>query len=96
MYYEFGRSNQVLKLLLKYKNRQVVFNWYEDELLVHRDGYIFTNITENNGLLQFVAEDTVLFSIPLIDYECLDVRSDFQDFYQLTNQERSLEIYFPK
>ncbi|MEH7224421.1 hypothetical protein V7112_11500 [Bacillus sp. JJ1566] len=90
-----GKNNEVLKKLVKYGHQQVVVNWYEDELLIARDGFFFTHIQIEDDFLIFMKDHEAKQIITLSNYETIEILPDFRDFYQLRNDTETLHIYFP-
>ncbi|RFB16836.1 hypothetical protein DZB84_10600 [Bacillus sp. HNG] len=95
MFFASGKNKELVQKLLTYGNQQVVVNWYEDEQLIARDGFFFSYIQVEDGLLIFMKDQIMKQKVPLANYETIEILPDFRDFFQLTNKSESLQIYFP-
>ncbi|WP_010283815.1 hypothetical protein [Bacillus timonensis] len=95
MFFASGKNKEAFEKLFQYGNQQVVLNWYEDELLIGRDGFFFTHLLIENGSLIFRKGNKEKQTILLVTYKSFEIVPDFRDFYQLTNETELLQIYFP-
>ncbi|MBB6282519.1 hypothetical protein [Geobacillus subterraneus] len=85
----------LLSLLTEYRHRQVVVNFYEEDELVARDGFFFDGIERSDGLLSFIKDGRIRWSIPLDDYPSYEAVHDFPRHYRFYGQHRAVELYFP-
>lgn len=81
--------------LTKYKDRQVVLNYYEDDALAKREGFHFSTIEIVHNQLVFHKSETSQFVINLEGYAGFTVLPDFKDYYSVYNEQDRIEIYFP-
>lgn len=77
-----------------YQNRQVILNFYEEELLWKRDGFYFNSLEFKNGCLVFIKNNEVCYTLSL---ETLPIRnscSDFEHYFIFRNERDRVEMYF--
>ncbi|MEO2075585.1 MAG: hypothetical protein ABGX20_09285 [Bacillus sp. (in: firmicutes)] len=86
-----------LSILISYRNRQVILNFYQDEdFLWERDGFHFESIElENEQLMFSKGNGDKVFTIPLKKYVSAIRDTQFPNYFILRNGEERLEIYFP-
>lgn len=84
-----------LDRLKQYKNRQVVVNFYEDEILTDREGLHFEWLEIQGNHLVFLKGKTVAFKVKWDDYDEFVVMGVFKNYYTLRKAQKVVEIYFP-
>ncbi|MFP7297159.1 hypothetical protein [Neobacillus niacini] len=84
-----------LSVLSNYQNRQVILNYYQEDMMVQRDGFHFQSIQVTGSHLTFSKTDGKLVKIELKNYPHAFINTDFQNYYTLRNKKSSLDIYFP-
>lgn len=91
-----NKQNTALAEIIKYRNRQVVLNYYDnDDSLFEREGFFFDSIQIKENQLKFVQNDTYIFSLSLIDYPESKIMLDFANHYAIHNNYYVIYIYFP-
>jgi len=91
-----NKKNVALTEIIKYRNRQVVLNYYDnDEFLFKREGFFFDSIEIKENHLNFSQKDTYIFSLSLIDFPASRIMSDFANHYAIYNNYNVIYIYFP-
>lgn len=83
------------KTLSKFKDRQVVINYYEDEELVKKDGFSFDSIKIMANGIYFIRKNDVRVSIDTDSFKDFVKGDTFKDYFILKNEDSSIEIYFP-
>lgn len=89
------KAVNILSKLSNYQNRQVILNYYQDDLLEDRDGFHFQTIKQENEQLTFIKQNGKTITINLKAYPEKHINTDFQNYYTLQNNSHKLEIYFP-
>lgn len=90
------KALELLTVITKYQNRQVVVNWYdEDDFLFERDGFSFEEIKSQTDSLIFFRFNKKCFSIFLDESLTFSNSSDFANHYILHKGTKRVEIYFP-
>ena len=84
-----------LTVITRYQNRQVILNYYDEDMLIQRDGFHFESIQLIESYLSFSKKDGSKFTIELTEYPSRYVNNDFQNYYILRSNSNRLEIYFP-
>ncbi|WP_169803647.1 hypothetical protein [Neobacillus niacini] len=83
-------------ILTNHQNRQVILNYYsEDEMLYQRDGFHFQTIQITKTALVFTKKDGTNYSIEKQHYPLAYIKTDFQNYYTLKNNQGWLDVYFP-
>ncbi|MGC5325257.1 hypothetical protein [Brevibacillus sp. SYSU BS000544] len=85
-----------VEAIQKYKQRQVVLNFYEDEALANREGFPFDYIVVTESSVQFFRGDQCRYAIDREVYPAFHVLPDFKNYFSLTNDQSRIEIYFPE
>lgn len=89
------KAVNILSRLTNYQNRQVILNYYQDDLLQDRDGFHIQTIKLENNHLIFTKQNGKNITINLEPYTDIQINPDFQNYYTLQNNSDKLEIYFP-
>jgi hypothetical protein len=84
------------KDLIKYKNRQIVINEYENEELTSRDGFFVERIVMNRDSIQLISADLILYQVHLNSDSEIRRDNRFLNFFHIeVDQQLRIEIYFP-
>jgi hypothetical protein len=89
-------NDELKSRFLKYRNRQVVVNRYEEDELMSKDGFTFHEIQVEPRRILFYKEG-ILISELAIDDEDISVAQStvFPNFYIFNTPHSKLEVYFP-
>lgn len=85
-----------VEAIQKYKQRQVVLNFYEDDALANREGFSFDYIVVTETSVQFIQADQCRYAIDRKLFPSFQVLPDFKNYFSLTNDQSRIEIYFPE
>ncbi len=85
-----------LSLFENYRNRQVILNYYQEDILSQRDGFAFISLKVSKDELIFSKKDNEVFTVPITNFPKRLKNDEFQDYYIFRNPEINeyLEIYF--
>ena len=84
-----------LEVLLRYVNRQVVINVYEEDELLSKDGFIFNEICFNADCIQFIHDSRVIHELKVDDPIHLAQLHGFSRYYAIYHNGLRSELYFP-
>ncbi len=87
-----GESIQILE---SFSNRQIVINTYFEEELLDKTGLFLDNIEISEDSVNFIRNKEVIYSIDRNKYPNFKYLEGFNNYYELSNDEERLEIYFP-
>lgn len=85
-----------VEALLKYKQRQVVLNFYDDDALSNREGFPFDYIEVTDTMVRFIQADQRRYSIDRELFPFFQVLSDFKNYFSFYNDHSRVELYFPE
>jgi hypothetical protein len=89
-------NGEELKLgLTTYRNRQVVVNRYEDDLLVSKDGYDFQELRMEQGHILFYKNQRIILDLVIDEAMSISKSAAFPNLYTFTTSVSRLEVYFP-
>ncbi len=84
-----------LDSLKRFKNQQVIINFYEEEELIQREGLFFDSLQIVGRQIQFIKGSTIVLSIPFGGYMNFSQRTEFKNYYSLEKGNKRVELYFP-
>lgn len=77
------------------RNRQVVLNFYEDDMMIDREGFFFEQLIVTEACIHFIKEGSVHKNIDLSPYESFSAIPDFPRLFLLNKKGSKVELYFP-
>lgn len=84
-----------LKFLEEFHDRQVVVNFYEEEMMCSREGFFFDTIHVRDQQISFHKDGQPIFELDITPYQRVEKMPMFSDHYALLNLESRVEVYFP-
>jgi len=96
-----GRTTSMERIVIdlisfeKYRDRQVILNYYEeDDFLWRREGFHFTSIKVDHEQIIFKRKQGAVI-VSLEEFPNVLKNHDFLNFYTFYDLNRRLEMYFP-
>ena len=90
------KQMDVLAKIKKYKNRQVVINYYDkDDSLCERYGFHFDLIQADNERVTFLKQNEMIYSFSLSEFPENKIMNHFADYFAFYNKQNKLYVYFP-
>ena len=84
-----------LEVLLRYVNRQVVINVYEEDELLSKDGFLFDEICLDGNRIIFIRDKRVLQELMFDDAAQITQLAGFSRHYAIYHEGLRSELYFP-
>lgn len=88
------KREQLIDEIKNYKNREVIFNFYQNEELEKREYVKFETIKIENEKLICIKNNQTVFELFVPNYACFQNEATFSRFYSISYEEYLIEIFF--
>ncbi|MBP1934580.1 hypothetical protein [Ammoniphilus resinae] len=81
--------------LNRFENRQVVLNFYQEDMLVDRVGLFFDTMEVTDKSVNFQKNGETSYVLDIQDYNSFQALTGFKHYYSFSNDNNRVELYFP-
>jgi len=79
----------------RFENRQVVLNFYQEDMLVDRVGLFFDTIKVSKDSVHFQKNGDDKYVLDIHTYDNFHTLMGFKHYYSLSTGDNRVELYFP-
>ena len=91
----FLNTTSLKNTLSRFENRQVVLNFYQEDMLVDRVGLFFDTIKVSEDSVHFQKNGDDKYVLDIHHYDSFQTLTGFKHYYSISTDNNRVELYFP-